>query len=215
MKKPSKLEQLSGSVPAKLTAAGIAAFDGGILSAFLPVLFDSIPARRNEKRIQESFSEVHRILEKHSDEISDLSDAQYKLINNAAVTMLSTVEAEKLGYLKSVIENSFGEPEIRFLESEIISRWLRDISVEEVMFILQNYANERIAVSSQGGYENCLFVEPGSRESSIVAGLVSLGVLVSGGPNIDTLGTYTFSDITGKFIALVGMKHNQAPQSTR
>lgn len=135
--------------------------------------------------------------------INKLTDEQYKLINHAALSALTTIEDKKLEYLKRIIRNTLEDADIRSLESEVIGRWLRDISADEILFIIENFHSDRIEIVDKPSNKKHKSVTDDSREASTIAGLVSLGILIPSGPNLDTLGTYSFSNLVSKLIALL------------
>jgi len=203
MKEPSNLEKVAGGLPVRLATAGIAAFDGGILASFFPVLTSSLPAKRHEKRVRSYLADIENILKEHEAKINKLTDEQYKLINHAALSALTTIEDKKLEYLKRIIRNTLKDADIRSLESEVIGRWLRDISADEILFIIENFHFDRIEIVDKPSNKKHKSVTDDSREASTTAGLVSLGILIPSGPNLDTLGTYSFSNLVSKLIALL------------
>lgn len=125
MKEKSKLESASGSLPMTLTATGIGVLSGGIAS-FLPLLTSSLAHGRHVKRIEDAIKAIEESVNKQGLRINELTDAQYKIIRDAINCMLSTVDEEKIEYLKRSIRNSFNPETASVLESEteVISRIL-------------------------------------------------------------------------------------------
>ena len=136
MEKKSKLESLTSSWPITLAATGIGAC-GGVIGAFLPFLTGSLAQRRHIERIEKAIREIEEYINKHELKIKELTDSQYKIIGEAINCMLSTVNEEKIDYLKRAIKNSLRD-EIDFelgYEAEVLTRILRDISAKEAEFI--------------------------------------------------------------------------------
>ena len=143
MEEKSKLESASGSWLTTLAATGIGAC-GGIPGAFLPLFTGSLAHGRHVKRIEAAIKDIEESINKQELRINELTDAQYKIIGDAINCMLSTVDEEKIEYLKRAIRNSF-KPETASeleYEAEVLTRTLRDISAKEAKFIVERTHKE-------------------------------------------------------------------------
>ena len=205
--KPSALERVSGSLATEAGLTAIGAVAGGALAPLLPVLAKSLASERQRKRVEAALTEIARTLERHEGAIRTLSDAQYKLINETVLTLLQTTQKEKLHHLRAVVANTLSESELLPEEASILSRVVRDISVQEIKFLLASFKYVAVALSEQdqpkeGPGSEVLYVHPGSREALAVSGLLSLGLVVAGGPTWD-ITPLNFTRIVAKLIALL------------
>lgn len=137
MEKKSKLEALTSSWPITLAATGIGAC-GGVIGAFLPFLTGSLAQRRHIERIEKAIRAIEEYINKHDLKLKELTDSQYKIIGEAINCMLSTVNEEKIEYLKRAVKNSFNDELDSELgsEAEVLTRILRDVSAKEAEFIV-------------------------------------------------------------------------------
>lgn len=134
-----------------------------------------------------------------------MTDAQYKLINEAILAILHTTSDEKLAYLRRAIRNGLAMSEIQPAESVVLSRVIRDISAEEADFLVHNFSHTRIQFgTTTGSATPGVFVLPeGGRNELIVSGLISLGLLIPAGPTMDDQGVMRFSNSVAKILALL------------
>ena len=199
---PTALETIAGSVATESALTGVAAYAGGPLAPLLPVLAKSFASARQKLRIEAALSEISSMLEAHDQALRNLTDAQYKLINECILAILHTTSDEKLSYLRRAIRNGLAMSEIQPEESVVLSRVIRDISAEEADFLVQKFSHERIQFGSTSGPATSgLFVIPeGSRNELIVSGLISLGLLIPAGPTIDDQEVMKFSICVAKVL---------------
>jgi len=203
---PSKLERVAGNpaIEMALTAAGAVA--GGVLAPLLPVLAKSLAASRQEQRINAALAEISAVLDEHHKALEQLSDPQYKLLNEVILSVLHTTENEKLAYLKRALKRTLYASELKAHEAIVLSRMVRDISADEAAFLLRTFQFERIIVTEELNLEvnaNGIRVHRASAEGLCATGLVSLGILA---PTEDFWGgatAFSFSPITAKLIALL------------
>lgn len=201
----TQLEKVAGSVLVEATVTIIAALAGGSIAAMLPVLTKSLASERQQLRVEKYLADVSQILQSHEETLRNLSDAQYKLINEAILTSLQTTQEEKLKILINVVRRSLDLCDIEPQEAISLSRIIRDISAEEVMFVVKNFSYRGLQIAipeSEGPSEDdILDICQGSRDELLVSGLISLGVLTAGQPTLgQVLG---FSPITAKLIVLL------------
>ncbi|WP_339136464.1 MAG: hypothetical protein WGN25_01100 [Candidatus Electrothrix sp. GW3-4] len=143
MEEKSKIESVAGSLSTTLVTTGIGVLSGGIAS-FLPLLTGTLAHGRHVKRIEAAIKDLEESINKQGLRINELTDAQYKIIGDAINCMLSTVDEEKIEYLKRAIRNSF-KPETASeleYEAEVLTRTLRDISAKEAKFIVERTHKE-------------------------------------------------------------------------
>ena len=199
------LEKITGSLPVQGSFAVVAALSGGPLAALLPVLATTLASQRQAKRIEAAISQIQDALRGQEEYLEQMSDAQYKLINEAVLTILHTTDDNKIALLKVVVRNSPTVANISDFEATALSRLLRDLSAEECHFILDNFQRERIGLVVEETKVSNRAAEHriDSREGAVVAGLASLGVLVAAGGTYEDLGTFRFMPITAKLIALL------------
>lgn len=123
--KPSKTERIAGSLVTEVALAAAGAAAGGVLAPLLPVLAKSLASERQRKRVNVALEEIASTLNRHEDQIRRLSDEQYKLINEAVLTLLQTTQSEKLRYLRAFVENTLMESEMLPQEACVLSRIIR------------------------------------------------------------------------------------------
>ena len=205
LKPPTVVEKVSGSAATESSLAMLAVADGGIVSAALPILAKSLASERQRKRFEQAISEIGETLKAHEQIIRDLSDAQYKLIGEVILALAQTTDDEKVRYLKVAVRNSLGEIEIRPQEAVMLGRLLRDISADEASFLVRNFGFERVWFNESpfNGTENIIAVKPSSSEGLVVAGLISLGLLLPAEPTWDDSGLMRFAPLVAKLLALL------------
>lgn len=201
----STLESLAGSLPTALAVAYAGALAGGLLMPLLPVLTNALAAERQRQRVEKALQQITDILANQASRLNDISDNQYKLVNETILTLLQTIDQEKIELLRTAVENTVFSPDISSQDTYFLSRLVRDISVQEVRFIQRNFQNEKISlvVKPMNGGEGVLSIQIQSEDGRIAAGLVSLGVLAAVGGTIDDLGTLRFTPIAAQLLALL------------
>jgi hypothetical protein len=188
--KPSFLERASGSLATEAGLTVIGTIAGGALAPLLPILAKSLASARQQKRVEASLREISAILESHEQELLNLTDEQYKIINETVLTILQTTQDEKLKYLRAVIEKTLVESEILPEEASILSRIIRDISAEEIVFLQTACCYEGVTINESPQPQDepmnkFLYVNPASQEALFVSGYLSLGLIVAGSPSWD------------------------------
>lgn len=214
--KESGVEQIAGSLPTQMATSVVAALAAGPLVALLPVLTQALASGRQRQRIENALEGINEILQEHSGQLQNISDEQYKLINEAILAVLHTTDPEKLKYLRRAVRNGLTIPDLVPMESAVLSRVVRDISAEEVEFLLTNFGYDRIQLSEREEFEDdkgrkILCVPHDGREALIVGGLIALGLLVPGEATWDDSGRFRFATVVAKLIALL----REEPQPVR
>lgn len=202
---PTIIERVAGSLPVQASLTVVATLAGGPLTALLPVLATTLASSRQSKRIEKCLKDFDALLRQHTKTLHEISDAQYKIINEAILAALHTTQQEKLELLKNVVAHSIDFPAYAPQEAIVLSRIVRDISCEEAKFVVANFAYKGVLIGTEGfaqGREKILCIEPDSSEALIVGGLLSLGVLTTGIPTLGQI--LRFSAITAKLIVLLG-----------
>ena len=205
--KPTALERATGSVG---TEAGLTAFGaivGGVLAPLLPILAKSLASERQKQRVEAALNELANVLHRHEAVLRTLSDEQYKVINEAVLTLLQTTQEEKLKYLRAVVENSLTRSDLLPEEASVLSRIVRDISAEEITFLLGAFRYHGLALTElpqppEEQEDNILFVSPTSREAFAVSGFIALGLVVSDASTWD-ISPLRFTRVVAKLIALL------------
>lgn len=203
---PTTVEQVAGSLPAEAALTVIAAFTGGPLAALLPVLSNSLAARRQQARVEAALSDIQQVLAGQQAKIHDLSDEQYKIINEAVLALLHTTQVEKLAYLRRVVQNALTYRGMDPRESVLLSRIVRDISSQETEFLLRAFMFNGVQLTASTEQDevnlNVIRVDPASTDALNVSGLLSLGLLHSPETGWDG-GTMRFTSIVAKLFALL------------
>jgi len=184
---------------------------GTVVGALLPVLA-SIPAfKRYKSRIENTLVQVEQVLNQHEQQLANLSDAQFKVINETVLTILQNLEEEKLNYLKSVIRNTLDCQDLTHHEAALLSRIIRDLSAAEAKWLVSS-ANGRepfekviIFPEIQTEYvkEQALWLSPQSENIVLATGLINLGLLLPEGSGVGGTLSYMFSPMTQKLRELL------------
>ena len=216
---PTGTEKVAGSLiteaaltagpAAALALASAGAMDlptvGLLLTPFLFVLSNSLAAGRQQARVTAELLKINQELTKHENLIKNLSDEQYKFVNEVTIAITQTTSVKKLEYLRNAILNGVKQA-LHSQEAVLLSRIVRDMSVDEAEFIVENYGADRISVSSKTidiFPKKAQRIDPDSPEALIVTGLITLGVLRDAEITYQEGGMYEFTSITAKLISLI------------
>lgn len=197
--KESNIEKATGNVLTQSAIAGLSALIGTPLCALLPILIGTLANNRHKERIEKELNYISEQLEKHEEQIVNLTDSQYKLINEIVLTILQTVDKSKLEYLRNSVINCVQSDNITHTKSYVLSRIIRDISANELKYLLSNNTGEIVLGSLDG--TNSIDTE--SEEGEIITGLMSLGLIVPKGGSIDEIGIYIYSAMVGDLLDLI------------
>lgn len=218
MEKPSGLESIPGCLTAQAVATGLAATGAAAYApvgvVLLPVLANALANGRYQKRVAAAIQQLEQDFGNLQDQLKDLTDAQFKFINEGLVTLTQTVEKEKLEYLKSAIRNGITDNDLTHDQASVLSRVVRDISVDEIKFLSNNFTYHVLAFpvgsAQQGQMENekkahfqdekWRSLEDSSHNRFILTGLLSLGLLIKNGTWVES---YKFSPVVVKLLALL------------
>lgn len=196
--KPSMLEKITGNLAtegALTTIGAIAAFP---LAPLLPVLSNSLANRRHKQRAENALHEINETLKEHEDQLKNLTDSQFKIINEVVLAILQTTEDEKIKYLKDAVKANVESEKVPISYASQVSRILRDISADELRFLIKNSDRSRIVFDQDPLNENELSVQKNSDQGALVSGLISMGLIVSATSAWDDIGRYVFSPIVSK-----------------
>lgn len=205
LKLPSRLENASGSLGTKAALTLIGALSGNPLAALLPVLSSSLASERHKQRVEDAIRSVDATLKRHEGELRELSDSQYKILNEAILAILQTTSQKKIEYLRHAVRNSLKIDGLMPQEAVVLGRIVRDISAEEAEFLLNNFQYDRVQVSTAEAEHKMKVrnVKPESSEGTVVTGLVSLGLLTAAEPTWDENSLLRFSPIVAKLLVLL------------
>lgn len=206
MRHPSTLEKIAGSLPAEAALTAIAAAAGAPLAALLPVLGKSLAAERQKRRVEATLQEMNDLLAQHGAQLAELTDQQYKFINEAVLALLHTTNERKMDFLRNVVHNSLSTRELPDQEAVFLSRIVRDISAEEAQFLISNFSFERIWLNESEPGQNehpTLAVKPNTSGGQVVLGLLTLGLVTTAEPTWDDTGLLRFTPLVVKLIALL------------
>ena len=211
--KSTTLEKIAGSPITQSAATVIAAIDGGATAALLPVLATTLASERQKKRVDAAIADLNLQLKQNESALRVISDNQYKLINETVLTVLQTTCGEKIKHLKTAINRSIEMVDLKAQDAFQLSRLLRDISAEEVRFLIANFHYQTVQlcrnqeeISSEIDLPECkdiFYMTSDSPEGRIASGLVSLGLLVQAGTRVIDMGSYKFAPICSKLITLL------------
>lgn len=212
VEKPSVLERISGGLTVQAAATGLAATSAAVYApvgvVLLPVLANALANGRYQKRVEAEFAQLEVELFKCQDQIREMTDAQFKFVNETIITLTQTLEDEKIQYLRAAITNTIADHEIRHDEASVLSRVVRDISADEIKFIDRYFMYGALTfVSTEGEKDleqyhrsNWACLESNNENRLALAGLLSLGLLVK----MDVMSeTYVFTPIVVKLLAIL------------
>jgi hypothetical protein len=203
---PTVVEKASGHVATEAALTLVGALSGSPLAALLPVLGKSLASKRQQKRVEDALIHIDTTLNEHAEALRNLTDSQYKLVNEAILALLQTTSAEKIEYLRRAVHNSLVVGcGILQQEAVVLARIVRDISADEADFLVKNFHYDRIQLASVSSEheQKVLTVAPESQEGLVATGLVSLGLLSAAEPTWDESGLLRFSPIVAKLLVLL------------
>jgi hemoglobin-like flavoprotein len=203
----TNLEGIAGSLPTEIGATLIAAFSGTPVAALLPVLTNALASRRHKERVERALVDISAELERQKDALVNITDAQYKLVNETILATLQATDEDKLQYLRNVLSNAIRADEIQPQEADFLSRVIRDMSAKEATFLVDNHHYDRVQLNetSAGASEVTVFLaDPSSEDGMIVTGLISLGLLIPAEPTWDNSGFHRWSSTVTPLVALLG-----------
>ena len=208
------IEHASGSLITELGATLLAAFSANPVVAVLPVLTNALASGRHRERVERAISRLSAELSRQETKLREISDSQYKLINEAVLAIFSTLEIEKLEYLRRAAENALDATEIKPHEAVVLARVIRDLSAEEVRFLLKHHLAERIQVSTTPpSREGLLHVDPDSADGLVASGLSSIGLLMQSEPTWDDSGLLRWSPLVRTLVGLFQAPNNALEQA--
>ena len=205
MEKPSSLEKISDNFIVEVGMTVLASFAATPLAPLLPVLTKSLAYTRNKKRVEKALLEIEQKLVEHEEKLKNLSDAQYKIINEIILTILQTTEDEKIAYLQKAVSNCIEEETVPLAFVSQISRILKDISVEELKFLVKYHKKSKIVFDEKSSKEDELNIGIYSDEGILISGLIALGLLVPGATTFDEVCQYHFSPLVEKVLKVIGV----------
>ena len=95
------LEKVTGNLITESILTLTVAVSGIQVAALLPLLSNTLAEGRYKKRIQAFTDEINKTLKQYEQQLKNLSDGQYKLINETILAVLQTTNSNKLKYLKN------------------------------------------------------------------------------------------------------------------
>lgn len=203
----SALERISGNVVTESVLTTVAAVAGGPIAPLLPVLAKSLAAGRQQARVEAALTEMRQALAAHEDLVRNLSDEQYKLVNEAISAVFHTTQEAKLKLLRNVVANTLTTEIASAREAAVLSRMVRDISVDEAAFLSANFSYSAVQILEPAGEvplgESILRVSPSSADTALVSGLLSLGLLAPAESTWDGAGLLRFSPYAPKLLAVL------------
>lgn len=204
-KPPTVIERVAGNVATESALTLIGALSANPLGALLPILSTSLASKRQQERVEAALADVNAILEAHADVLVQITDNQYKIINETILAFLSNTSEEKIAYLRRAVRNGLNMSDIQTEEAVVLSRVVRDISAGEADFLLRHFSFERIQLgaTTSDAQKGTLVVSSGGEDELIVSGLISLGLIISAGPTMNDSGLMRFSNVVAKVIVLL------------
>ena len=137
VEKSTIVESVSSSLAVGSAVTITAAIVGGPVAALLPLLMTTLANGRHKKRVESALDELNEELGRISEDLTAISDAQYKFINESIITILHSPDDAKIKFLKTGINNAMVSDRIDLHQAGLLSRILRDITVEELTFLIE------------------------------------------------------------------------------
>lgn len=186
----------------------------GVLVQFLPVLVGALASGRQAARVEQAFREINKELAQHAEALKNMSDEQYKLINETVVAILHTTDPAKIEYLKRAVANGLQIPDLVPLNSAVLARIVRDISAAEADFLIANFQYQYVSLNPppEERPSNIRYVDHDSADEVIVSGLMALGLLVPGPATWDASGLLQFARVAVHVIGLLRDSNQASPQ---
>lgn len=205
MEPTSPLEKAAGNPLTALGATLLSAYSGVPMTAVLPVLAGALATERHKKRVEDAIRDVEAYLRAHETKLRQLTDAQYKIVNEASLAFFQTVDQDKIDYLRNAIKRSLFLDDLTLLEADMVSRILRDISAAEAKFLLDHPDAAAIQVGDAGTMPQAgvLYVRSDSPEIMVVSGLMAMGLLIPSEAAWDTSDRMMLSPICKRIRALL------------
>ena len=201
----SWLEKVASNPLTKAAATTGAAFGSTVvpLAVFLPLLVDSLASGRQAKRLEAMFGDLQQLIEENSDKIKNMTDDQYKVVNEAISAAFYTINQEKLELLKRAAINATHDSESVKNVSDSLSRLIRDISPAEATFVIKNFSYEYFEVASEVGWsDKAVAIKPNSDDEIVLSGLINIGLLYPKTSRADVI-AYEWSPLAVKLISLI------------
>ncbi len=205
MNEKSTVEKVSSGLPVNIVANTVGVFGATItpLAAFVPFLVQTFASGRQAQRLEKMFEELTAVIDSQSEKLKELSDDQYKLVNEAISAAFYTVDEKKLLLLKNAVVTAVEEPDIADSASEALSRAIRDISADEAKFIVHNYHYSKFFIGPEQQLgDDALVIQRGSNDEILMSGLISLGLVYSTVPTFDHV-KYEWSPFVVKLVRLL------------
>lgn len=202
----SALELAAGNFLSSAAINAFATYLGGPLAAAIPSLVDSLASRRHQERVAAAIADISECLSRQEEKIRSLTDEQYKLANELYLALLQTTHTTKIEYLKTAIKRTVDITDIGTQEAAVLSRIIRDISVNEVEFITKTFHYKHIctrAPDPNDTEKNIYCVAHDGKESILVTGLIALGILTPGTMTLSGGSNLYFSTITAKLLTIL------------
>jgi hypothetical protein len=202
------LEKASSNLPVNVVANAIGIFGATIVpvAAFVPFLVQTLASGRQSQRLEMMFAELNAVIGSHSEKMKELSDDQYKLVNEAISAAFYTINEQKLLLLKNAMMVAVEEPDIAASASDALSRAIRDISADEARFIVDNFRYTKLYIAlGESPDDKSLVIRPGSNEELLLSGLISLGLVYARASSFDAV-RYEWAPLVVKLIRLLKSK---------
>ena len=204
MNKATSLEKVVSSLTVGGAATLTAAIAGGPVAALLPLLITTLANDRHKKRVENALSQLDEDLSKISDKLENISDAQYKFINESIITILHSPDDNKIEFLKNGINQAAVNDRINLHQAGLLSRVLRDITVEELTFLIE--CSGKKIIFHDAPKDDCINIKKLSVDDERARGLIALGLLTKEVAEglWDDHGIYVFTTLSENLIELVG-----------
>jgi len=206
MEPESKLERILSHQITAVAAQSLSIFGSTFtpLAGLLPTLVEGLASGRQTTRIEQNLIELETRLKALEVKACEFTENQVKLVSDTITVTCSTINEDKLDYLKQAIENIAIDASIADDSEYLLSRIIRDISPNEIKFILKYRNFDKFVITDKDGTagDSVLVTSPGTPEDAGIASLVNLGILYSRFSGYGGGHVYTWAPIYPKLIRL-------------
>lgn len=179
-----------------------------LLIASLPVLQATAAGMLHAKRLEAWVEEVNDDVSRLEVNLHTITEEQYAVAAECCAQAHSTVNTEKLDYLRAAVLNSLSDPSITQNFSEKLGRVIRDITAAEAKLVVEFFAYDHVCIAEKETalQPNTHTVWLGTEEAADFDSLINMRLLQA--PHGSSWGAehYSWTPLAGKLIALITMR---------
>lgn len=151
-------------------------------------------------RFQDNLNNLNERLKDCEEKLKNVTEAQFQLIIENVTTMRFTFDEAKLEYLKQAIINGVNDKDLELNETMAITRLLRDITVEELLFTIEKFNQIDSSTTDRQKY---IPNDVSDDFRRIISGLAAIGVVAIFSDKKSISNAYQFTPIVSKLVTLL------------